>query len=306
MIESRTESETWPELHYADWADTLATLHMWLQVAGKIRLEREPHLNHWWEATFYVTARGLTTASIPYSDLRSFQIDFDFIDHVLSVQECQGGRISFALEPMPVAEFYANVMNALHALDIAVAINTRPCEVADPIPFESDYQHASYDKAYAHRFWRVLLQADRLFKIFRARYVGKASPVHLFWGAPDLAVTRFSGKKAPPRTGGIPNLPASAIADAFSHEESAAGFWPGNAAADAAFYAYAYPEPQGFAQAHVEPEAAYYNAQFGEFMLPYENVRTSSDPDAAVLSFLQSTYEAAATLGNWDRGNLER
>jgi hypothetical protein len=282
MIQSRTESQAWPQLRFADWADTLATLHMWLQVVGKIRLKQEAHLNHWWEATLYVTARGLTTSPVPYKDLRSFQIDFDFVDHVLSIQDCNGGAKSFALEPMPVAQFYAKVMDLLRDLDIAIAINTKPNEVPDPIPFERDYTHASYDKEYAQRFWRVLIQADRLFKIFRARYVGKASPVHLFWGAPDLAVTRFSG-----------------------NEDCSAGFWPGSAGMDAAFYAYAHPEPQGFAQAHVDPGAAYYSSQFGEFMLPYESVRTCDDPDAAVLTFLQSTYEAAAELGHWDRKALE-
>jgi hypothetical protein len=279
---------------------------MWLQIVGKIRMRQEPHLNHWWEVVLYVTARGLTTTPMPYKDLRTFQIDFDFIDHVLYLQECDGGKASFALEPMPVAKFYAKVMEALHLLGIDVAIRTKPNEVPDAIPFELDYTHTSYDRTYAHRFWRVLLQADRLLKLFRSRFMGKVSPVHLFWGGPDLAVTRFSGRRAPPHPGGFPNLPDWATRDAYSHEVSSAGFWAGGYGTDASFYSYAYPEPKGFAQAHVQPSEAYYDMNFHEFLLPYEAVRRSGDPDAMVLAFLQSTYDAAADLAKWSRAELER
>ncbi len=305
MIGSQTSSETWPVLHYDEWKDTLATLHMWTQIVGKIRLAQEPLINHWWQVPLYVSARGLTTSPMPYK-ARAFQIDFDFIDHTLSIEECDGGETEFALEPMPVAHFYQEIMERLHSLNIDVKITTTPCEVPDAIPFDRDYTHASYDKDYAHRFWRVLLQADRLFKQFRSRFIGKVSPVHFFWGAPDLAVTRFSGRPAPPHPGGIPNLADWVTREAYSHEVSSAGFWPGGFGIDAMFYSYAYPEPQGFPQAHVEPGAAFYNTQLKEFMLPYEAVRESEDPDAAVLSFLQSTYEAAADLGHWDRAALER
>jgi hypothetical protein len=279
---------------------------MWLQIVGKIRMKQETHVNHWWEVALYVSARGLTTSPMPYKDLRAFEIDFDFVDHLLCVRDCDGGKTSFALEPMSVAAFYAKVMEALRSLDIDVSIRTMPCEVADAIPFDRDHTHASYDKTYAQRFWRVLLQADRLFKIFRARFIGKVSPVHLFWGAPDLAVTRFSGRLAPPHPGGFPNLADWVTRDAYSHEVSSAGFWPGNASLDASFYSYAYPEPDGLSKASIQPDAGYYNTQFREFILPYETVRQSNDPDGMVLGFLQSTYEAAANLGKWDRAALER
>ena len=305
MIGSQRSSETWPVLHYDEWKDTLATLHMWTQVVGKIRLAQEPLVNHWWQVPLYVSARGLTTSPMPYH-ARAFQIDFDFIDHALRIAECDGGQTEFPLEPMPVARFYEEVMDRLHSLGIRVSITTKPCEVPSPIPFELDYTHTPYDKDYAHRFWRVLLQADRLCKLFRSRFIGKVSPVHFFWGGPDLAVTRFSGRVAPPHPGGIPNLPDWITREAYSHEVSSAGFWPGGFGMDAMFYSYAYPEPQGYAQANIEPNAAFYNAQLKEFMLPYEAVRESEDPDAAVLSFLQSTYEAAADLGHWDRAALER
>ncbi|HLI98038.1 MAG TPA: DUF5996 family protein [Candidatus Baltobacteraceae bacterium] len=306
MIPTAAEAEIWPALPYAEWKDTLETLHMWLQIIGKIRMRQEPHLNHWWEVALYVTARGLTTTPMPYKDLRTFQIDFDFIDHVLSLQDCDGETTSFALEPMPVAHFYVKVMESLRSIGVDLAIRTEPNEVANAIPFDLDYTHASYDRTYAHRFWRVLLQADRLFKLFRARFIGKVSPVHLFWGAPDLAVTRFSGRRAPPHPGGIPNLPDWVTQDAYSHEVSSAGFWPGGPSADACFYSYAYPEPQGFAQAQVRPSSGYYDKQFREFVLPYETVRKSGDPDEELLAFLQSTYDAAADLGKWNRVELER
>jgi hypothetical protein len=306
MVQTRSETNAWPALPIAEWQDTLSTLHMWLQIVGKIRLRQEALVNHWWNVALYVTARGITTSVMPYQTSRAFQIDFDFIDHMLRIQECDGGETEFALEPMSVAKFYRKVMESLHSLDFDVKISARPNEVPEAIPFDRDNTHASYDKEYAHRFWRVLLQADRLFKIFRSRYIGKVSPVHFWWGALDLAVTRFSGRKAPPHPGGFPNMPDSATREAYSHEVSSAGFWPGGYGMDAAFYAYAYPQSEGFAKAHVEPDAAYYHTQLREFVLPYDAVRLSDDRDAMVLAFLQSTYEAAAELGHWDRAALER
>ena len=304
--QTRRETELWPALPYAQWADTLATLHMWLQIVGKIRLKQEPHINHWWQVVFYVTSRGITTSAMPYKDFRTFQIDFDFIDHVLHLRECDGATISIALKPMAVAEFYAKVLESLRSLDIDVSISKKPNEVVEATPFSEDYTHASYDAPYVHRFWRVLLQADRVFRTFRSRFIGKVSPIHLFWGAPDLAVTRFSGRLAPPHPGGFPNLPDWATREAYSHEVSSAGFWPGGSGMDAAFYSYAYPAPEGFSEAQIEPAAAYYHPQLREFVLPYDNVRQSGDPDATLLSFLQSTYDAAADLGKWDRTALER
>lgn len=298
--------ELWPALPYAQWHDTLDTLHLWLQIVGKIRLKQEPLVNHWWNVPLYVSARGLSTHVMPYRDRRTFEIRFDFIDHELFIQECNGGTVSFELEPMSVALFYRKLMDALACVGIEVSIYTKPSEIADGIPFAADNTHKSYDRDYVHRFWRVLVQADRLFKVFRARFLGKVSPVHFFWGAPDLAITRFSGRTAPEHPGGIPGMPGWVTREAYSHEVSSAGFWAGNANVDACFYSYAYPEPPGFAQSRVQPEAAFYHAQLHEFMLPYESARTSNDPDAAVLAFLESTYEAAATLGNWDRQALER
>ena len=306
MAQMRTGTQAWPALPYEQWKDTLATLHMWMQIVGKIRMREEPLVNHWWNVVLYVTSRGLTTTKIPYRTSRAFQIDFDFIDHELRIQECDGAQISFALVPMPVAEFYRRVMESLRSLDIDVEINKRPNEVPEAIPFDQDYTHASYDKEYAYRFWRVLLQTDRVFKIFRARFIGKVSPVHLFWGAPDLAVTRFSGRRAPPHPGGFPNMPDSATREAYSHEVSSAGFWPGGYGMDAIFYSYAYPEPPGFADAPLKPADANYSQQLREFVLPYDTVREADDSDATLLEFLQSTYEAAANLANWDRAELER
>lgn len=298
--------EPWPALPYEQWKDTYATLHMWTQVVGKIRLAHEPRVNHWWQVALYVTPRGLTTSAMPYGRSRTFSVDFDFIDHALIIKDCDGNAAQVALEPMTVADFYARVMQALERLGLQTPLYTMPCEIADAIPFEQDRVHASYDKAYVERFHRVLIQADRLCKLFRASYIGKVSPVHFFWGSFDLAVTRFSGRPAPPHPGGIPNLPDWITREAYSHEVSSCGFWPGGYGSDAVFYAYAYPEPSGFAQAQVRPEQAFYNAQMKEFMLPYDDVRTSDDPDAMVLAFFESTYSAAANLGAWDRAALER
>jgi hypothetical protein len=306
MLQQEQISEIWPVLQFDEWKDTLATLHMWTQVVGKVRLALEPMSNHWWQVPLYVTTRGLTTSPMPCGDGRTVQIDFDFVYHTLTFSDCEGENSVLALTPMPVAEFYRQVMERLRALAIDVRIRTTPVEVHDAIPFDRDYTHASYDKNYVHRFWRALIQADRLCKLFRSRFTGKVSPVHFFWGSFDLAVTRFSGRKAPPHPGGIPNTPDSVTREAYSHECSSAGFWPGGYGLEAMFYAYAYPEPDGFAQAHVKPSAAYYNAQMKEFMLPYEAVRQAADPDEDVLAFFQRTYEAAADLGTWDRAALER
>jgi hypothetical protein len=296
----------WPSLPLAAWADTYATLHRWTQIVGKIRLAQSPWVNHSWHVTLYVTATGLTTSFIPYGG-RAFQIDFDFVDHQLQVRSSDGGRAGFALEPQSVATFHRRVVEELNRLDLRVRFNGRPSEIADAIRFDADEIHRAYDRDYANRFWRVLLNCDRVFGEFRARFVGKCSPVHFFWGAPDLAVTRFSGREAPPHPGGVPGLPDWVAREAYSHEVSSAGFWPGGGPIPhAAFYSYAYPEPAGFAQARVEPDGAFYSADLREFVLPYDVVRESKSPDATLLAFLQSTYDAAADLGRWDRRALER
>ncbi|HTU80511.1 MAG TPA: DUF5996 family protein [Candidatus Acidoferrales bacterium] len=305
-MNSSATVERWPELRHESWSATQQTLQLWTQIVGKIRLRQEPLVNHWWNVALYVTPRGLTTSAMPYEDGRSFRIDFDFIEHVLLIDDCDGGTTRFALAPMSVAEFYRKLFDALAAANVHVSIDRRPNEVAEAIPFDEDSTHASYDAAAANRFFRVLTQADRLCKIFRARFVGKASPVHFFWGSFDLATTRFSGRVAPPHPGGFPNLPDWVTREAYSREEHSVGFWPGGSGTDAAFYAYAYPEPKGFAEAAVSPASALWLVQMREFLLPYESVRTAEDPDAAVLAFFQSTYEAAADLGHWDRATLER
>ena len=299
-------ADPWPPLPLADWTDTNATLHLWTQIAGKVRHTLSPRIAHCWSDTLYVTARGLTTSPIP-SGTRDFEIDFDFIDHRLIVRTSEGAVETFALAPQSVAAFYRRLWDAFGRFGLDVRIHKTPNEVADPIPFDRDVRHASYDADAANRFWRVLLQADRVFKIFRARFIGKCSPVHFFWGAPDLAVTRFSGRVAPVHPGGIPNLPDHVTRDAYSHEVSSCGFWPGGGAvAEPAFYSYAYPAPAGFADAKVAPAAAFYSKDLGEFLLPYEAVRTAASPDETLLAFLQSTYEAAANLARWDREALER
>jgi len=291
----------WPELPLDQWKDTYATLHMWTQIVGKIRLALSPPLNHWWEVPLYVSARGLTTSPIPYRDI-VFEIEFDFIDHKLSIQLSDGRAAILPLEPRSVAQFYREFMATLRDLGIAVKIWKMPCEVPDPIPFDKDEQHASYDPAYAHRFWRILQSADTVFKEFRAGFIGKASPVHFFWGSFDLAVTRFSGRPAPERKG------ADIITrEAYSHEVSSAGFWPGGGdVKGAAFYSYAAPEPAGFSAAPVRPKPAFYNTTLSEYLLMYDDVRRSDPPKLALMEFLQSTYDAAATLGKWDRASLER
>ena len=298
--------EQWPVLPVEAWADTRATLHLWMQIVGKIRLAESPWVNHCWNATLYPTATGLTTSLIPYGT-RAFQIDFDFLAHQLIVQASDGGKAVLALQPQSVATFYRRLMLEMERLELRVAVHGSPNEVPDAIPFDQDETHGSYDPDYANRFWRVLVHASRILNEFRAQFIGKCSPVHFFWGAPDLAVTRFSGRRAPRHPGGITNLPDWVTRDAYSHEVISCGFWPGGGPIPhAAFYAYAYPEPPGFAQAPVKPAEAFYSSDLQEFILAYDVVRESSSPDETLLAFLQATYEAAADLANWDRDALER
>ena len=297
--------EPWPPLPLDEWRETYATLHMWFQVVGKIRLVQTPLINHWWNTTFSVTPRGLTTSAIPYHT-RTFQIDFDFLTHHLQVDASDGGRRTIPLKPQSVAEFYHATMEALRSLGIELAVWTTPVEVEDRTPFERDEHHRAYDPDYANRCWRILMQSSRVLTEFRSRFVGKVSPVHFFWGAFDLAVTRFSGRPAPAHPG-APNLARFVAQEAYSHEVSSCGFWPGGGPVDRPmFYAYAYPEPDGFNRARIEPEEAFYSAEMKEFLLPYDTVRTAKAPERALEAFLQSTYEAAANLGHWDRASLER
>lgn len=302
MIASSTSAD-WPSLRVDEWTDTRDTLHMWMQIVGKIRLVCSPLVNHWWQVTTYVTPRGLSTSSIPYGG-RIFDIEFDFCAHQLRVRDNSGASREFALEPMSVAQFYSKIMETLASLDITVDISSTPNEVDPAVPFTEDHEHNSYDAPAAHLFWQQLVQADRVISTFRARFIGKVSPVHFFWGSMDLACTRFSGKTAPPHPGGAPNCGDWVMVEGYSHELSSCGFWPGGGE-EGAFYSYAYPEPDGFQQRSVQPSAAYFSESFAQFLLPYEAVRTADDPDAALLSFLQSTYDAAAELGTWDRADLE-
>ena len=305
MPPTLSNAEAWPSLPLEAWSDTCATLHMWTQIVGKIRLAQSPWINHSWHVTLYVTTRGLTTSPIPYGN-RTFQIDFDFIGHEVKIQSSDGGVAGFSLQPQSVAAFYRRLQSEMGKLDLHVNINGKPNEIPDPIPFDQDETHKAYDPVYANRFWRVLVQADRVFKEFRARFVGKCSPVHYFWGAPDLAVTRFSGRPAPQHPGGVPHLPDRVAREAYSHEVSSCGFWPGGGpVAYPVFYSYAYPEPSGFAGAPVKPSPAFYNTDLREFILPYDAVRAAESPDETLLDFLQTTYEAAANLANWDRNFLE-
>ncbi len=306
MMDSTTRSrEAWPNLPLDAWSDTCATLHLWTQIVGKIRLAQTPWTNHSWHVTLYVTPRGLTTGSIPYGS-RAFQIDFDFIAHALKIQCDDGAAGRFPLEAQSVAVFYRRLEEEMKKLDLEVKIYRKPNEIPNAVPFDQDEAHAAYDPEYANRFWRVLLQSDRILKQFRARFVGKCSPVHFFWGAPDLAVTRFSGRLAPRHPGGVPNLPDRVTREAYSHEVSSCGFWPGGGAvAYPSYYSYAYPEPEGFAKVPIKPAAAFYNMDLREFILPYDEVRTAKSPEDTLLDFLQTTYEAAADLGKWDRASLE-
>ncbi len=303
MTGSNPPGEVWPALPIDAWSDTCATLQLWMQIVGKIRLALTPPINHTWNVTLHPTIRGVTTSPMWCGD-RMLQVDFDFLQHALRIATDAGDERTIRLEPMSVAAFYKRVMDALASVGATVKIWPKPSEVADPIPFEQDQVHHSYDPEYAQRFWRVLLQVARVFTEFRSRFRGKVSPVHLFWGALDLACTRFSGRTAPEHQS-MPGLPDRVTRDAYSHEVSSCGFWPGAPGVEAMFYSYAYPEPPGYASHRIEPPIASYSNDFGEFVLPYEAMRQSPDPDAALLDFLQSTYEAAANLGHWDRGALE-
>ena len=298
-------SNQWAPLPFAEWKDTAITLHMWTQIVGKIRLTLSPWTNHSWHVTLYVTSRGLTTSPIPHGT-STFEIRFDFIDHELRILKSDGAVRVFKLRPQPVAKFYREVMNALAEMKLPVTINTTPNEIEKAISFDQDDEHRSYDPEYANRFWRVLVQSDRVFKEFRSRFCGKCSPVHFFWGSFDLAVTRFSGRPAPPHPGGVPHLPDEITREAYSQEVSSLGFWPGNAVAPTpVFYSYAYPEPPGFAETKVQPEAALYLPKLREFILPYDTVRTAEKPDDVLLDFAQSAYDAASKLGKWDRAALK-
>jgi len=299
------DTTAWPELPYAAWQDTCSTLHLWTQIVGKIRLARTPWVNHGWHVPLYVTARGLTTSPIPFEQ-RYFEIAFDFIDHVLRIDVSDGARSTIALRPQSVADFLAAVMKELGGLGIAVAISKHPCEIPNAVPFALDHSHSAYDAEYAQRFWQALVQIDRVMKQFRTGFIGKVSPVHFFWGSFDLAVTRFSGRTAPLFSGNVPGVALAVMREAYSHEVSSAGFWPGGNGIDyPCFYSYAYPAPAGFKDMPVQPAGAVFSEALGEFLLPYDTVRTAPNPDAALLSFFQTTYEAAAQTAKWDRAALE-
>jgi Family of unknown function (DUF5996) len=305
-VQDTSVEKIWPSLPLAAWQDTYSTLHLWTQIVGKIRLALAPKLNHWWQSTLYVTPRGLTTSSIPYGN-RAFQISFDFLDHQLEIQTSEGITKRMALAPYSVADFYQKVMGILSELGIKVQIWKMPQEVAEPLFFDQDHKHKAYDPEYAQRFWRILVQTDRVMTAFRSRFIGKSSPVHFFWGSFDLAVTRFSGRRAPEHPGGVPNMADWVTREAYSHEVSSCGFWPGGGSfVEPIFYAYAYPATEGFRDYPVQPKEAFFSAEMQEFVLPYEAVRQADDPDTVLLTFLQSTYEAAANLGHWDRVALER
>ena len=302
---SNNSQVPWPELPIAAWRDTAATVQLWTQIVGKIRLTKSPWLNHSWHVALYVTPRGLTTSPVP-DGTRTFQIDFDFIDHRLRITTSDSAQRHFALPGHSVASFHAATLAALAELGIAVTIDEMPNELPDPVRFSEDIAHASYDPEAVRRFLQILVNSDRIFKQFRTGFLGKASPVHFFWGSFDLAVTRFSGRRAPRHPGGVPHLPDAVAHEAYSHEVSSAGFWPGGGAIDyPAFYSYAYPEPTGFRATKVRPDAAFFSEALVEFILPYDAVRTAADPDKALLDFLQSTYEAAAIAAKWDREALE-
>ena len=298
------DRDIWPELRYDEWADCCQTLQMWMQIVGKIRMRLTPHINHGWNVTLYPTARGLTTASM-WCNARTVGIQFDFLTHELVISVDDGGQKRIPLRSMTVAAFYGEVMDAMKALRTPVKIYTVPSEVEKPIPFDKDQTHQTYDRAHVERYWHVLLQATRVMTAFRSRFIGKVSPVHLFWGAMDLACTRFSGRPAPPHPS-MPGLPDRVTRDAYSHEVCSAGFWPGAPGVDAFFYSYAYPEPKGYREYKVSPAEARFDTKFGEFVLPYEAMRKAADPDKALMEFLESTYDAAAKLGKWDRKALEQ
>jgi len=296
----------WPALPFGAWRQTCQTLHLWTQVVGKVRLALTPLVNHWWNVTYHLTSRGITTRPIPYRG-RTFSIDFDFIDHCLAIATSDGAVERLALAPMSVADFYGQVMTRLQALGIEVHIWTMPSEIEDAVPFDQDHANADYDRLWARRFWVALSQSHRVMDEFRARFIGKTSPVHFFWGSFDLAVTRFSGRTAPPPSGTTPHVASWVMQEAYSHEVYSCGFWPGNGGyGKAAFYVYTYPEPAGFGATPLNTVAAAYDTGLGQFILPYDAVAEASDPDALLLAFLQETYEAAAKLASWDRRSLER
>jgi hypothetical protein len=302
----RSSSEDWPELDFRQGSVTIASLHLWTQIVGKLRLTQTPWTNHSWHVPLYMTARGMRTSPIPYRE-KSFEISFDFIDHRLVIETTDGSQAQLLLEARSVADFYHEVMASLKTVGIDISIYSVPSEIPDAIPFEQDSAHKAYDPEYATRFWRALVRVDRVFKEFRARFIGKCSPVHFFWGSFDLAVTRFSGREAPPHPGGVPNFPDWVAREAYSHEVSSAGFWPGGSGIEyAAFYTYAYPAPDGFSEYGIQPDAAAWSSELGEFLLPYDEVRRADSPDEVLLEFLQSSYEAAANLAHWDRAALER
>ena len=294
-------SDAWPPLPLEEWKDTCATLHMWTQIVGKVRLVQTPLVNHWWNVPLYVSARGLTTTAMPYNEI-FFEMEFDFIDHNLLIECSHGATAKVALQPKSVAKFYDETMAALRDVGVEVHIWKMPVEIPDPIPFDQDEQHASYDREYVERFWRILRSSERVMQEFRSRFIGKCSPVHFFWGSFDLAVTRFSGRPAPPRPD------ADVITrEAYSHEVISHGWWPGQGPlGKPAFYSYTAPAPEGLSAAKVRPEQVFYNNDVGSFLLLYEDMRNAPDPDATLMEFLQSTYEAGANLAKWDRASLER
>ena len=301
-----SDASLWPDLPLENWIETCDTLQLWTQIVGKVRIATTPLINHWWNATFVVTARGVAAPAMPYAG-GTFDIVFDFAHHRLVIETSDCRSESFALAPMAVADFHAEVMKRLQRLGIDVRITTTPCEIEQPIPFDTDRTHAQYDPVYAQRFWRALLQSARVMNTFRARFLGKVSPVHFFWGSFDLAVTRFSGRTAPPPKGHTPYVADWVMAEAYSHECSSCGFWPGNGGFGyPAYYVYAYPEPPGYGDTKLRTAEAAYNKDVGQFILPYDAVRNASDPDALLLGFMQETYEAAANLAKWDRQSLER
>ncbi len=300
-----TETHRWPAIPVAEWRDTRDTLQLYAQVVGKVRLANEPPSNHWWNVPLYLTATGLTTLPMPHPVGPAFQIDFDFVDHRLDIVTVVGDARSLPLEPRSVADFYEEVMHLLLELGVGTAIWPVPVEIAGAIPFSHDQIHASYDRDAVQQFWLALVEIQRVFKVFRDRFVGKASPINLFWGALDLAYTRFSGRTAPPHPGGAPNCGPHVMREAYSHEVSSSGYWPGAPGEEGVFYSYAYPEPPGYRATAIAPEGARWEDELSEFVLPYELVRTAADPDAVLLAFLQSGYEAATTA-RWDRVALER
>ncbi len=300
----RADLEPWPALPVAEWQATRDTLHLWTQIVGKVRLALAPPVNHWWHVTLHLWSRGLTTSLMP-AGAGGVEIRFDFADHVLDIEVTDGRAARIGLHPRSVADFYAEFIGRLRELDVDVPIMGRPVELEQAIPFAEDEEHASYDSTHVERFWRSLIDAERVFGTFRSGFSGKASPVHFFWGAFDLAVTRFSGRTAPVHPGGVPNCPDWVMHDAYSHEVSSLGYWPGGAS-EGIFYSYAYPEPEAFRDWPLQVEGAAYDEQLGEFVLPYAAVRSAADPDALLLDFSQQTYAAAATLAGWDRDALER